>query len=153
MSWFVIFGTMLIIYPIAFFMKKRLSITEIYPTVVFGMFVSTLVDAFASYHKAWGFFEVDKVELSALWIIIGLYPIFAAMIINCYPYRGARWEKTIYLIVWSAFSTSYEWLSIKVGILWHIKWNLFYSFLLYPFIYFLLIIHVKFYRRLNKQIR
>jgi len=151
MSWFVIFGTMLTIYPIAFFMNKRLSFSEIYTTVVFGLFVSTLVDAFASYHKAWGFFEVDEVEVRTLWIIIGLYPIFAAMIINWYPYKGRRWEKALYLIVWSAFSTFYEYLNKKVGIVWHINWNLFYSFMLYPLIYYMLILHVKFYRRTQRS--
>jgi hypothetical protein len=148
MSWFVIFGTMLIIYPIAFSMKKRLPMSEIYTTVVFGLFLNTSVDTFAiSRFKAWGFFEVDKIEFKALWIVIGLYPVFAAMIINWYPYNGTWWKRPLYLIAWSSFSTCYEWLTLKVGILWHINWNLFYSFLLYPFIYYMLILHVRFYRR------
>lgn len=80
MSWFVIFGTILIIYPIAIYMKKRLSFSEIYTTVVFGLFIQTLVDTFASFRfESWGFFDVGKVEIKALWIIIGIYPIFATI--------------------------------------------------------------------------
>jgi hypothetical protein len=106
-----------------------------------------LVDTFASIKfKAWGFFEVENVEFKALWIIIGIYPIFAAMIINWYPYRDNLGKKILYLLGWSTFSTIYEWLTMKVGIIWHINWNLLYSFLLYPWIYYLLIFHVRFYR-------
>jgi hypothetical protein len=147
MSWFVIFGTMLIIYPIVIYMNKHLTLSEIYTTVVFGLLLQTQVDIFASVRfKAWGFFEINKVEFKSLWIIIGIYPIFAAMIINWFPYREIWWKKFGYLIAWATFSTSYEWMTLKAGILWHINWNLFYSFLMYPIIYYLLIIHVRFYR-------
>jgi hypothetical protein len=152
MSWLVIIGTILIVYPTVYKMNKRLLKSEIYMTVVFGLFVQTLVDTFASAgYKAWGFYEVEKIEFKALWIIMGIYPFFAALIINWYPYDGHWWRKWLYLMAWSTFSTGYEWLTMKVGIMWHINWNLFYSFLLYPFIYYLLIIHVKFYRWLQAQ--
>lgn len=147
MSWLVILGTIVMIYPIAIFMNKRLSLSEIYTTVVFGLFVETLVDSYASFeYKAWGFYEVETAEFKALWIIIGIYPLFAAMVINWFPYQAAWWKKILYLIGWSVFSTGYEWLSMKTGILWHINWHLFYSFLLYPVIYYMLVAHVRFYR-------
>lgn len=146
-SWIVIFVTTLIIYPIVIHMEKHLSLSETYMTVVFGLFVQTLVDTFASFQlKAWGFFEVEKAELKSLWIILAIYPIFATMIINWFPYRASWWKKILYLLAWSTFSTCYEWLTIRVGIMWHMNWNLFYSFLLYPFIYYLLIVHVRVFR-------
>lgn len=150
MSWVVIVGTILISYSIVIFMNKRLTLSEIYVTVLFGLFLSTITDAFASTSlKAWGFYEIDKVEFKVLWIIIGIYPAFAAMIINWFPYTARWWKKILYLIAWSTFSTSYEWLTLKVGIMWHMNWSLFRSFLLYPFIYYLLIIHVRIYKRLR----
>src|SRR4051812_39973554 len=117
MSNFVIFGTILIILPTVFYMKKRIPLSEIYTTVLFGLFVQTLVDTFASFQfHAWGFFEVHKAEFKALWVIVGIYPMFAAMVINWFPYDGAWWHKIVYLMAWAAFSTSYEWLCLKVGI-------------------------------------
>jgi hypothetical protein len=152
MSWLLIFGTLLIICPVTVRMKKRLALSEIYMTVVFGLFIQSLVDTFASFqYKAWGFFEVEQVEFKALWIILGIYPLFAAMIINWFPYKGIWWKKIVYLVAWSVFSTFYEWLAIRTGIMWHIHWNLGFSFLLYPFIYYILIMHVRLFRRMQAK--
>lgn len=151
MSWLVIFGTIAIIGPITIYMNKRLSLAEMYTTIVFSLFVQTLVDTYASFEfNAWGFFEVETAEFKSLWIILGIYPFFAAMIINWFPYQASWWKKAMYLLGWSAFSTGYEWLAIKVGIMWHIKWNLYYSFLLYPAIYYMLTVHIRMYRRIKR---
>lgn len=152
MSWLVIFGTIVISWPIVIFMNKRLPVSEIYTTVVFGLLVQALVDTYASFeYKAWGFFKMDRAEFKALWIILGIYPIFSSMIINWFPYHKAWWKKFLYLIAWAAFSTGYEWLSVKSGIIWHKNWNLLYSFMLYPAIYYMLTLHVRFYKRLRQK--
>ncbi|TVY08934.1 CBO0543 family protein [Paenibacillus cremeus] len=134
-------------------MNKKLKLSEIYTTVVFSLFIVVLTDAYAGFRfKAWGFFEVEKVEFTALFIILGIYPAVAAMIINWYPYESVWWKKSGYFLGWSLFSTAYEWLCVKTGILWHIHWNLYYSFVLYLLIYYLfLILHVRIYRWMQKK--
>lgn len=133
-------------------MLKRLKFVEIYTTVIFGLFVATFVDLFASFRfDAWGFFEVEKVEFRIILVIFGIYPAAAAAIINWYPYESVWWHKFSYLMGWSIFSTAYEWLTMKVEIIWHHKWNLFLSFLLYPVVYYMLIVHVKIYRWLTRK--
>ncbi|CAG7646587.1 hypothetical protein PAESOLCIP111_05197 [Paenibacillus solanacearum] len=152
MEWILIFGTMAITLPIALFMKKNISAAEMYVTLIFGLFVQSVVDVFASFHfLAWGFYEVPIAELKSLWTILGVYPLFASMIINWFPYEQSWWKKTIYLLSWSIFSTTYEWLYVKIGIIWHMNWNLFRSFLLYPFFYYLLILHLRFFRILRSK--
>jgi len=151
MSWLLIFGTISITLIIVITMKKNLTLSEIYTTVIFGLFIQTVVDTFASVRfKAWGFYEVEKIEFKALWIVVGIYPIFATMIINWFPYCASWRYKLTYLIAWDLFSTGFEWLSLKLGILWHINWNLLFSFILYPLIYYLLILHVRFYKWVKK---
>ncbi|WLD94513.1 CBO0543 family protein [Alkalihalobacillus sp. AL-G] len=151
MDWVVMILTIMLFNTIVFFMKKHLRISDIYTTVIFGLLVSALVDVFASFRlQAWGFFDPRMPDFKALLILLGIYPAAAAMIINWYPYDSARGSKLVYLIGWAIFSTGYEWLSLEVGMLWHKNWNLFYSFILYPFIYFMLIIHVRIYRRMNE---
>jgi hypothetical protein len=148
LKWIVLIITILLFNTTSFFMRKRLSYSELYSTVLFALVACSIADGYASFHfKAWGFFEVEKVEFSALLIVLGIYPGAAAMIINWYPYASSWWKKFTYLMGWAIFSTLYEWLTLVVGILWHIKWNLFYSFLIYPFIYYMLIIHVRIYRK------
>jgi hypothetical protein len=152
MKWVVIILSILFFNTLAFLMKKRLKVSEIYNTIIFGLFSSILVDIFASFrYKAWGFFEEDKAEFSVMLITFGIYPAVAAMIINWYPYKSVWWMKISYLMGWTIFSTVYEWLTVKVGILWHINWNLYYSFILYPFIYYMLILHVRMYRWMKQK--
>jgi len=78
MSGLLILGTIISAFPIVITMKRNLTISEIYTTVIFGLFIHTVVDTFASVRfKGWGFYEVEKIEFKAFWIIAGLYPIFA----------------------------------------------------------------------------
>ncbi|MGM0874626.1 MAG: CBO0543 family protein [Bacillota bacterium] len=152
LKWGTLIISILLFNIVAILMKKRLKISEIYTTVIFALLACTIVDAFASIRfKAWGFFEVEKAEFTVLLILLGIYPAAAAMIINWFPYNYGWWQKLCYLMAWAVLSTVYEWLTIKVGILWHINWNLLYSFVLYPFIYYMLILHVRLYRLIKQR--
>lgn len=152
MKWIVIAATILLFNAIAIFMRKRVKISEIYATVTFALLMDLLVDVYASFRlKAWGFFQVEKAEFSVIFIIFGIYPAAAAMVINWFPYQSVWWVKLGYLLGWAFFSTAYEWLTLRVGILWHIHWNLLYSFVMYPFIYYMLIVHVRLYRWIKQK--
>lgn len=154
MKWVLIFSTILVFNATAYFMRKRLSRQELYTTVLFGISAALLTDVYASFRfKAWGFFEAGVVEFNALWILFGIYPSAAAMIVNWYPYRSGLSKKFLYLAAWSVFSTGYEWITVKTEIIWHQNWNLYYSLLLYPVIYYLLIVHIRLYRRLQPGIQ
>lgn len=149
-TWVVLGITILTFNGIVIRMRKRLRMNEIMATIFFALFVEVLVDTYACFkYKAWGFFNPDDAEFSALFVILGIYPAAAAMIINWYPYRSVWWKKSLYLLAWAVFSTSYEWLALKVGILWHQHWSLVQSFFLYPVIYYMLIAYVRFYRWLG----
>jgi hypothetical protein len=88
---------------VAIFMRKRLPTAETYATVMFALFMATIVDTYAGLEfKTWGFFEKDKAEFAALWVIL--------------------------------------------GIIWHENWNLWWSLLLYPFLYYMLILQIYIYR-------
>lgn len=151
--WILLFLSILLFNSVAFFMKKRIKISEIYVTVIFALLVCAIVDVYASYRfKAWGFFDVGKAEFSVMLIFLGIYPAVSAIIINWYPFQSAWWKKFIYLMSWGVFSTAYEWLTLKLDIIWHMHWNLYYSFLLYPIMYYIcLILHIRLYRRIKKR--
>lgn len=136
----------------AFFMQKRLPCYRLYVTVLFALIFAFMVDIFVAFpYRLWGFFYVEKIEVSTLLLYLGIYPAVAAMIINWYPYESTRKNKFLYLMAWTIFSTCYEWLTLKFGVLWHMNWNLFYSFLVYPFLFYILIIHVRLSRKLTLQ--
>lgn len=136
----------------ALMVRKRLSSAELYCTIIFGLFVQSLTDIYASFRfYAWGFFKIEQAELTSLWIILGIYPASAVLIINWYPYHSVWWKKALYLFVWTIYSTGYEWLCVKTGVIWHGNWTLWESFFLYPIIYYMLVLHVRFVRWLNKS--
>jgi hypothetical protein len=65
MKWIVLIISILIFNAVAILMKKHLKISDIYATVAFALMIDLLVDIYASFRfKAWGFFEVEKVEFS-----------------------------------------------------------------------------------------
>lgn len=151
MKWILLSVSIFVFNTIALLMKKRLTLSEIYTTVIFALFVDVLADTFASFRfHAWGFFEMNKVEFSALLVIFGIYPAISSMIINWYPFQSIWWLKICYLVGWAVFSTTYEWMCLKTGVIWHMNWNLPSSFVLYIFIYYIfLIVPLKFYRFLK----
>ncbi|WP_169823422.1 CBO0543 family protein [Paenibacillus yonginensis] len=125
-------------------MKKNLPWDVLYTNVLFGLFVQNLADSFASFrYRAWGFFEVPQVEYRSLVVILGVYPAFAILIVNLFPFKSRWMTRIAYLIGWSIFSTLYEWLAVRTGIIWHIHWDLYCSFILYPFIYYMLILQIR----------
>ncbi|GGA24347.1 hypothetical protein [Paenibacillus physcomitrellae] len=144
MAWALMGITFVIIWPVVFLMKKNLPWDVLYTNVLFGLFAQNLSDSFASFrYLAWGFFDINQVEYSSLFVILGIYPAFAILIVNLFPFKGGVIIQIFYLLGWSIFSTLYEGLAIKSGIIWHMHWDLFCSFCLYPFIYYLLILQIR----------
>ncbi|MBA2870234.1 hypothetical protein HNQ85_000492 [Anoxybacillus calidus] len=129
---------------VAFLMKKKLSPYEYYSSILFSLFVSEFVDRFTDKYNWYYFFEPYFIEGKTLLVVFGIYPAATMLIINWYPYHGSKKAKILYLLLWSIFSTFYEWIALKANFLHHNKWNLWYSAILYPFLYGMLIWHLKF---------
>lgn len=151
--WYFLLGSVVVYNTVAFFIRKKLSIQEIYSSLLFALFLDVLVDTFASFeYEAWGFFHKDRAEYAALWIILGIYPACALLITNWFPFHSSWWIKFMYIMAWALYSTFYEWLTLELDILWHANgWNLWYSFLVYPPMYTVLLLHLWFVRKLYSK--
>ena len=136
---------------VAIFMKKRLSSFEYYGSIFFGIFVAELTDRFTEWNNTYYFFKPSKIVLKSLWVMLGIYPAAIMLIINWYPYNKSWSKKVLYILAWSAFSTFFEWISLKSGYLHYTTWKLWYSAIMYPFMYSGLILNVYFIRWLNKK--
>jgi hypothetical protein len=152
--WVFVIVSVLVYNVTAFLIRKRLSGAEIYATVMFGLVAQLLSDSYASFgYKMWGFFDRDQSDLEALWVIFGMYPACTVLIINWYPYLARWWKKLLYLIAWACYSTFYEYLTMIFGVMWHDNgWSLYWSFLLYPFIYYMLIVQLRVYRWIMRHV-
>jgi hypothetical protein len=66
-------------------MRKKLLPIEYYGTIFFGIFTAELADRFTDKYDTYFFFDPWFVEVESLWIIFGIYPASAMMIVNWYP--------------------------------------------------------------------
>ncbi|SEM22811.1 hypothetical protein SAMN05192533_101510 [Mesobacillus persicus] len=153
LKWIFLVFSILIFNILVIKTRKRLPITVIYSTTFFALCIQQYFDTYATYYfKAWGFFMRDHADFASLLVKWGIYPAASILIINWYPYQSTKWKKFGYLMGWAVFSTVFEWASLKLGIHWHNNWNLFYSFMVYPVIYYVfLILHVKFFKWLRQK--
>lgn len=135
---------------IAILMRKGLAPVEYYCTIFFGLFTSGIVDRFTDKYDIYYFFDPYFIDAKTLWVVFGIYPAAAMMIVNWYPYHANRYKQFLYLLGWAAFSTLFEWSFLKAGYLHYHHWELWYSAVSYPFLYYLLILNLRFLRWLNR---
>jgi len=150
---FTLWSTILLFNSIAFIMKKKINGYVYYTTIYFGLFFAVMFDKLTDKYKTYGFFQAGIIDPKELSVIFGIYPATAMMIINWFPYKRSFAYKTAYILGWSAFSTFYQWLATISGFFQPQNWKLWYSALLYPLIYGILILHVYFIHWLFKKER
>ncbi|MGP4040916.1 CBO0543 family protein [Gracilibacillus sp. D59] len=147
--WILIFVVFLLFNLIAFFVPKRLSKIEIYATSVFGFIYGLLTDIILNLHyHLYGYFQEGFDWLGLLGILL-YFPSISFLFLNFYPSNQKLGNKVLYILLWSAFAIVFEWFSLQTEFFYYASWKLWYSALLYPFIFLTLIIHWKFIRRLN----
>jgi hypothetical protein len=136
---------------IAILMKKKLTPIEFYCTILFGLFNSEVADRFTDKYDAYWFFDPWFIELESLWVLFGIYPAAAMIIVNWYPYNGSIYKKLLYFLGLTVFSSFYEWLSLKAGFFHYHHWKLWYSVILYPFLYSTLFLNLWFVRWISHK--
>jgi hypothetical protein len=148
--WFL-YASIVLFNLTAFLMKKKLRPIEYYASIFWGLFNAELADRFTDKYNMYGFFEPYFIEAKTLLIILGIYPAAIMLIINWYPFNRPLINKFYYILCWSAFSTLYEWLCLKMGFLYHKNWNMWFSAVSYPILYGVLLSNLKFIRWLEKN--
>jgi hypothetical protein len=148
-----LYTTVVIFNLIAILMRKNLTPIEYYSTILFGLFNSEIADRFTDKYDAYYFFDPWFIELESLWVLLGIYPAAAMIIVNWFPYNGSKYKKLLYLLGWSVFSSFYEWLSLKAGFLHYHHWKLWYSAILYPFLYSTLFLNLRFVKWITQKRR
>ncbi|WP_407647395.1 CBO0543 family protein [Gracilibacillus salitolerans] len=149
--WILIFVIFILFNLIAFFVPRRLSKIEIYATSIFAFVYGLSTDIILNLHyHLYGYFQEGFDWLGLLGIIL-YFPSISFLFLNFYPSNRKIWNKILYILLWSAFSTFFEWVSLQTEFFYYTSWKLWYSALLYPFIFLILIIHWKFIQKLNHK--
>ncbi|WP_188385120.1 CBO0543 family protein [Ornithinibacillus halotolerans] len=126
---------------IAFVIKKRIYVVELYTTSLFAMVFQLLVDNILEFkYDFYGYFE-KGVDYETFIVILLIYPPLNIIFLNYFPLNKKLLTKCLYILGWCVFSVLYEYLSVKIGFFYYEKWSIWYSAIIYPFVYGLLLVN------------
>jgi hypothetical protein len=144
--WFLIL-TVIVLNAVFWLMPKKLTAIEIFSTCMFAVVFELIVDIYLDLKLDWyGYFK-KGVQWGSLIAIFGIYPAANAIFLNYYQYMRNVAQKLLYITGCSVFSVVYEWLADVSGYFYQNQWKLWYSAIVYPFIYLILLTILKFVRK------
>ncbi|MFZ3579321.1 CBO0543 family protein [Virgibacillus sp. DJP39] len=130
--------------------KKRLPLNELYAVSLFSILLGFVTDiTFDLKYNFYGYFE-PGVQFAGFLPILFIFSTAGALYVNYFPYERSFFIKSSYIFIATIFCLLYEWLSIKSGYFYHNEWTFWYSTLVYPLLFWLHILHLKFYRKYFK---
>lgn len=136
---------------IAYFIPKKLSRSEMYSTSVFALLYGATTDMVLDLHyNLYGYFE-NGFQWAGLLVEYLYFPAINILFLNLFPYSKKLKNKIIYFIEWETFSIIFEWCSVHTHLFYYNGWKLWYSALVYPIIFFTLLINLKIIRSSQKN--
>lgn len=148
---FFLFLSILILNLLAIMIPKKLTMFENYTTILFSLVLSGTADLFLdAKYELYHYFS-NEVEYRDYIAMVGLYPAVNILFLNLYPYQKSIKMKAVYIIGWSIFAIIYEWVATTTELFSHNDWKLWYSAMIYPFLYLILLGNLKWMRRLKRQ--
>jgi len=143
--------TVIVFNAIFLFMPKKLTSIEIFATCMFAMNLQQITDLVLDLKLDWyGYFAPD-VQWPYLLAIFGIYPAVNAIFLNYYQHMDSMAKKIGYIAGWSVFAVVYEWFADLSGYFYHNEWKLWHSAIVYPFLYLILILLLKWVRKMVRD--
>lgn len=132
---------------VSFSVPKHLSRIEVYATSFFAYALGLTTDVVLDLHyDLYGYLSSGFQWLSMLAIIM-YFPSVSFLFLNFFPFHKRLRSKITYILIWSVFSVGIEWLTLQTDFFYYNGWKLWYSAVLYPFIFLILVCNLKLVRR------
>lgn len=132
------------------FMPKRISLLEMYNTAFFATFLAAITDMYLDFKLNFYGFFTKGVNWSYLPIFVIVYPAAGILFLNFYPYHKPLINKMIYILACALLTTTLEYLALHTEVFYHNQWKLWYSVICYPIIFKILLLNLRFIRKLSK---
>jgi hypothetical protein len=137
---------------ILYLMPKRISRLELYATTGTAVYVQLITDVYLHIKLDWyGYFQSHPRVGWATLLLTPLYIPINPLFLNFYPYSKRKMIKTLYIIGWSVFSITYEWVADKTGMFYHHEWKLSHSAIVYPILFILLRLQLTLVRKIKQR--
>ena len=145
--WFLIL-TIIMLNAVFWLMPNKLTKIEIFSSCMFAVIFELIVNIYLDLKLDWyGYFKKGA-QWGSLVVIFGIYPAANAIFLNYYQDMKNVARKFWYIIGCSVFAVVYEWLAKVSGYFYYNQWKLWYSAILYPFIFLILLVVLKLVRKL-----
>jgi len=128
---------------IAIFIPKRLSKAEMYITSLYSLVWGHVIDMALDFKLTLYYYFDKSIQWSDFLVPFLIYPSITILFLNYYPFEKRNKYKISYIIGWSIFSVIFEWFSEQTDFFTHVKWKLWHSAFLYPFLFLILLWHLK----------
>ena len=143
----IVFNLITILIP------KRISRVEILTTTLFSLYLETMTNVFLDLkYDLYGYFN-KGVDWEALIYILGIYAPVNIGFLNYFPYKRKILNKVIYILGWSVFAYIYELLFLWSGTFYYNGWKYWYSIIIYPILYIILVGFYKYVHYLSRKNR
>ncbi|WP_051348396.1 hypothetical protein [Peribacillus kribbensis] len=147
--WILVYIFFIILIAVAYFVPKNLTKSELYTTSIFAVMYGLMTDEVLDLHyNLYGYFKHGFQWQGFLSSFMYFIPV-SILFLNFFPVAGSTLKKIKYIIMWAIFSVVFEWLILQTAYLYYNGWKLWYSALLYPFIFLILFTNLKLFRKLN----
>ncbi|WP_058309050.1 CBO0543 family protein [Gracilibacillus massiliensis] len=146
----LIFGCLILFNIIAFFMPKRLTKIEIYATALFATCFGFVVDILLDFKSNMYGFLTEGVSYLGVMAQLLIYPSINILFLNYFPFTKNTTAKTLYIVAWSVFSVVFEWISLQTSFFYYTTWKLWYSAVLYPILFLILLANLRIVRRIKE---
>lgn len=136
---FLIF-TVIVLNCLIVFAPKKLSAIELIVTTLFAMYLEAIVDIYLDLkYDLFGYF-FKGVDWRSLLYLFGIYPAINLLFLNFFPFRRSFHRKFLYILGWTIFSVLYELFFLWSGTFYYRKWSIWYSAMIYPGLFIMLIL-------------
>ncbi|PMC33959.1 hypothetical protein CJ195_25550 [Bacillus sp. UMB0899] len=148
---FLLLFSVIIFGLIIYFMPKKISYFEMYTTSLFSTVLQLITDIYLEfkYHFYWYF--SPGVDYITLWVVFWIYPSVSIIFLNFYPTSKKFSSSVYYILGWTLFAVVYEWFAVNTNLFHYNGWKLWYSAIIYPFLYLLLYLNWKIIRWLHQM--
>lgn len=148
---FWVFAFFIVLNIIAYFIPKRLSKIENYATTLFSLLFGICVDLILNLkYELYGYFGKGFQWMGFIGEFLYFIPI-SILYHNYLPIGDSKKKLLIYIFSWSLCSVIIEWIIEKTEFFNYSEWNLFHSALVYPIVFAILYLQLKYIRKLIKK--
>jgi len=148
--WKLVFIFFFILDIIAYLVPKRLSKIELYTTSLFALLFGINVDLVLNFkYHLYGYFGEGFQWLGFVGEFLYFIPV-SILFLNYYPFKGTNQQKLFYILAWTAGSSITEFIIEKSHFFNYTGWKLWYSIGIYPFVFLILVVHLRIVRRMIK---